>query len=186
MNTITQKTSPKIPIQRLRKKPRNRYFKEIEENRKNLRNKLLFLLAVGTVSGVITYGKVSGFNNDPRGPEGVTLSDPQLDKDLKCLREAFNDIATSQFFANGFIEKNCDKDLIKELASKPNPLAMIASKRDEIFKSSNEYPPGTEEWRQVYDGQGEGYKMEVSIDSAKITAAKQLRQKLRQSSRQKR
>lgn len=126
----------------------------------------LGVLGVVALIGGAVSGVVRGYNNKPRTEgQGVTLSDPELDTDLRCTRDSFHDAAEGQLLANKWFRENCPDEIkgkIAEAMQSEDPLRALTGIRDEILARSGEYPAGAEEWRKEYEGASNGFTARIT------------------------
>lgn len=136
--------------------------------------KLGVLAVISVLASLVAYGAVKGFNASPRAEGGVTLSNPELDMDLKCVRDTFHDAVSGASFKNKWVAENCDPEIkarIKQALSQENPLKALVHLRNEIFAESGEYPPEAEKWYQSYQGQSEGFDARIEINQEALMRA---------------
>lgn len=119
---------------------------------------LAILLGIGGVIGA--YAKLHGFNDSPRAPKDpFTLTDPDADHKLTCLREAAFDKGTNAFSRNRWAAENC--------APVEGDLDEILAERNRLLQAAAGLPSGSVKW--WIDGK-EG-TMRTEVDSSAITQA---------------
>ncbi len=153
---------------------------DLREKKKEVRSRIgAVLLAIAGATTFILPLKdclTEGWNVSPRGPQsGVDLKDPELNTELKCLREAFNEAVMRRMIPNKWMKDNCDPDLLEELKkSDKSPLFLtwLTQQRDEVLKaaeiiSDNEESPI--KWKKSFGGQNEKahFKTEIDMESLK-------------------
>lgn len=149
-------------------------------NRQTEHTRLGVFAIFAALAAVGAYGAIEGFNTSPRAEDGVTLSNPKLDTDLKCVRDTFHDAVSGVSIAkNKWFAENCDpkiKAKIKEALSQEDPLDALTHLRNEIFAESGEYSPEVEKWYKSYQGQSDGFIARIEVDQEALIKA-QVRQR---------
>lgn len=104
-------------------------------------------LAAATLS-VLAIGATEGCESSPVIEHGITITDPVLDRELRCTREQFQNVAFySQLNSHGWADKNCPgfDDQAEALREMENPLAVLAERRKEILMRAG-INPMAETW----------------------------------------
>jgi hypothetical protein len=128
-------------------------------------------LAASTLS-VLAIGATEGCESSPVIEHGITITDPELDRELKCTREQFQNVAFySQLNGNGWADENCPgfDDKAKELIEMENPLSELVEIRKQILAKAG-IDPMIETWlapASVHEN-----KMYVMLDPASVAEAR--------------
>ena len=128
-------------------------------------------LAASTLS-VLAIGATEGCESTPVIEHGVTLTDPELDRQLRCTREQFQNVAFySKINFHGWADENCPgfDDKAEELIKMENPLSELVEIRKPILVKAG-IDPMIETWlapASVHESE-----MYVMLDPASVAEAR--------------
>lgn len=119
---------------------------------------LAVMIGMSVIGGA--YAKLFGFNDSPRAPkDSFTLTSPDANHILTCLKEAAFDKGTNAFSRNRWAAENC------------NPvegnLDEILAERNRLLQAAADLPEGSVKW---WIDKKEG-TMRTEIDLSAITQA---------------
>lgn len=128
-------------------------------------------LAASTLS-VLAIGATEGCESTPVIEHGVTLTDPELDRELRCTREQFQNVAFySKMNFHGWADENCPGFDAKaeELIKTENPLSELVETRKQILAKAG-IDPMIETWLAPASVQES--EMYVMLDPAAVAEAR--------------
>lgn len=127
-------------------------------------------LATG-LAALTIYGRVTGFNTSPRGPKPeIVLKNTDANRNLTCLREAFNDTVNGTLWRNRWVDENCPPELVSGIENSPNPLGDIVATRDQLLTAAG-VQAGTVRWTQSQGGSSVAPDMAIETDPDKVRQA---------------
>lgn len=128
-------------------------------------------LAASTLS-VLAIGATEGCDSTPVIEHGIKLTDSELDRELRCKREQFQNVAFySPINSHGWADDNCPgfDDEAKRLVSTEDPLMALVEIRKQILTQAG-VDPSIETWRapaSVHE-----MEMTVYLDPASVAKAR--------------
>lgn len=128
-------------------------------------------LAASTLS-VLAIGAAEGCESSPVIESGITLTDPELDRALKCAREQFQNVAFySVLNSHGWADKNCPgfDEEAKKLKDQEDPLMTLVEVRRQILAKAG-VDPCIETWIAPVSTQES--EMMINLNPASVAEAK--------------
>ncbi|MCX6734659.1 MAG: hypothetical protein NTZ25_01985 [Candidatus Peregrinibacteria bacterium] len=129
-----------------------------------------------TLSVLAIGGAAEGCSTEPVVEQGITLTDPTLDKMLRCTREQFQETAFhSAFNSHLWADKNCPgfNAQTEGLLKMDNPLSELVKTREAIFRQAG-VAPDAEQWIAPFTND-ESFSMRVDINSSAVDEARKLK-----------
>jgi len=158
---------------------RNHRIEFDEEEKMSPKVKAVLTATLIASLGALYYVVGNNIRGVPSAPKnGVSLQDPNLDREIQCYREAFNDACQAQAFDNVWFDKNCKefKAAVDAALASEHPLKTLTEMRDDVLTRSTHYKPGDEKWYKTYMGQGDGFGMRIETSKEARMKAKQIKQ----------
>lgn len=130
--------------------------------------------ATGLTLALALGSTAEGCNSGPKVEEGVVLTDPALDTQLKCARDTFEAVGFhSKVDGNPWAQKNCpnfDTEVERMAANPDTSLPELAETRKQILNQA-QVDPFVEKWIVPAGKYATEMAVRIDLDAAKEARA---------------